>query len=342
MYYIVTGAAGFVGSNIVKALNRRGETDVIAVDNLAKADKFVNLADCDIADYFAKEAFLGALAEGLFDGAVHAVLHQGACSDTLEQNGHYMMENNYRYSAALLNYCQNDEVPLIYASSASVYGRGTVFSESREFEAPLNIYGYSKFLFDQFVRRKLGDSAAQIVGLRYFNVYGEREQHKGRMASVAYQLFKQYRESGKVKLFEGSGGYGPGEQRRDFVSVEDITRVNLFFLDHPDKSGIFNVGTGAAQTFNDVAVATVNESRAARGERALSLPQMREQKILEYIPFPGELKEQYQNFTQADLDALRKSGYAAPFLSVEEGVARYVQHLLKGRADLSTPASLLR
>lgn len=328
MYYVVTGAAGFIGSNLVKALNNRGETSIIAVDNLKNADKFKNLVDCEIADYIDKEVFLTQLLTGHFDGIITAILHQGACSNTMETDGRYMMNNNFRYSVDLFDYCQNEEVPLLYASSASVYGAGRVFSESREFEAPLNVYGYSKFLFDQLVRRRWQDRTAHVAGFRYFNVYGPREGHKERMASVAFHFFNEYRAEGRVKLFEGSDGYGNGEQRRDFVSVEDVVKVNMYFLEHGGKSGIFNVGTGASQTFNDVAVATVNGCRKASGEPRLSLAEMREQGIIRYIPFPEALKGKYQSFTQADISALRQAGYADSFLSVEQGVSRYIEQLL--------------
>jgi len=328
MYYVVTGAAGFIGSNLVKALNERGVTDIIAVDNLKHADKFKNLVDCDIADYMGKEAFLVKLQEGYFDGLLTAVLHQGACSDTMETDGRYMMENNYQYTLELLNYCQNEEVQFLYASSASVYGSGNVFRESREFEAPLNVYGYSKFLLDQVVRRRWNRRTAQIVGLRYFNVYGAREAHKGRMASVAYHLFNQYRAEGYVKLFEGCDGYANGEQLRDFVSIEDVVKVNMHFLDHPNQSGIFNLGTGQAQSFNDVALATVNTLRASEGKGALTLAEMQQQGLLRYISFPEQLKGKYQSHTEADIGALRAAGYTAPLLNVEQGVARYVTYLL--------------
>lgn len=328
-YYIVTGAAGFIGSNLVRALNARGERDIIAVDNLTRGDKFNNLVDCEIADYFDKEDFFEALSNGAFDGGIEAVLHQGACSDTVESDGRYMMDNNYRWTAELLEFCQCEEIPLVYASSAAVYGGSGVFRESREFERPLNVYGYSKFLLDQVVRRQLAARTAPIVGLRYFNVYGPGERHKGRMASVAMHFFDQYRATGKVRLFAGSDGYGDGEQRRDFVSIDDVVSVNLHFLGDTDASGIYNCGTGRAQTFNDVAVATINACRAQQGEAALSLDAMRAAGLVEYFPMPADLARKYQSFTEADLSLLRRTGYAAPFAGVAEGVVRYVDHLAR-------------
>jgi len=330
--YVVTGAAGFIGSNLVKALNERGITDVIAVDDMKQGAKFANLVDCEIADYLDKDEFLDRIEDGTFDGQLSAILHQGACSDTTETDGRYMMRTNYEYSKRLLDFCINDEVQLLYASSAAVYGAVREFREARECEAPLNVYGYSKFLFDQLVRRRHEERTTQVVGLRYFNVYGERESHKGRMASVACHFFNQYRGAGHVRLFTGSGGYGDGEQRRDFVSVEDCVRINLFFLDHPGRSGIFNAGTGNAQSFNDVAVATVNACRKAKGEPPLTLAAMRERAIVQYIPFPEDLKGRYQSYTQADVSALRAVGYSEPFLTVEQGVAGYCQKLLAARA----------
>jgi ADP-L-glycero-D-manno-heptose 6-epimerase len=329
MYYVVTGAAGFIGSNLVKALNERGVTDIIAVDNLKKADKFLNLTDCEIADFMDKEDFIERVVGGDLDGEIAAVLHEGACSDTMETDGRYMMENNYRYSLELLNHCQSEDVPFLYASSASVYGGGGVFKESREYESPLNVYAYSKFLFDQVVRRRWAERTSQIVGFRYFNVYGQREQHKGRMASVAYHFFNQYRADGHVKLFEGCDGYANGGQLRDFVSVEDVVKVNMHFLDHPEKSGIFNLGTGTAQSFNDVAVATINTLRDANGEPVLTLEQLLQQQIIRYIPFPDALRGKYQSFTQADMSAMRGAGYAEQFLTVEQGTANYVNYMLE-------------
>jgi ADP-L-glycero-D-manno-heptose 6-epimerase len=327
MYIVVTGAAGFIGSNLIKAINERGEHEVLAVDDLKDGDKFVNLVDCDIADYLDKADFLQELKDGSFDGAIAAISHQGACSDTTETDGRYMMQNNYHYSREVLEYCVDEEVPFIYASSAAVYGARPDFREEPSCEAPLNVYGYSKFLFDQYVRRNDKEFTAQVVGLRYFNVYGDREQHKGRMASVAFHFYNQYRATGKVRLFEGSGGYASGEQRRDFVSVEDAVKVNMFFLDHPGQSGLFNVGTGAAQSFNDVAVATVNACRRHANLSELSIADLQRQGVIEYIAFPLELKGKYQSYTQADVRALRGAGFGAPFLTVEEGVARYIDQL---------------
>jgi ADP-L-glycero-D-manno-heptose 6-epimerase len=328
-YYVLTGAAGFIGSNLLRALNGRGVTNVIAVDNLERGDKFKNLVGCEFEDFLDKREFLDKLQAGEFDQSVEAVLHQGACSDTMETNGRYMMDNNYRYSVALLDFCYDEEIPLLYASSAAVYGGNTAFSEEPSHEAPLNVYGYSKYVFDQIVRRRFADATAQMAGFRYFNVYGPNEAHKGRMASVAWHFFNQFRAGGKVRLFEGSGGYADGEQRRDFVSVEDVVKVNLHFLENPGESGIFNVGTGAAGTFNDMARATVNACRRAGGQSELSLEEMRKQGMIEYIPFPEALKGKYQSFTQADIRRLREAGYEDAFLDVNTGVGRYVDALIR-------------
>jgi ADP-L-glycero-D-manno-heptose 6-epimerase len=323
MYYVVTGAAGFIGSKLVEALNRRGITDIIAVDNLAHADKFRNLAAAEIADYVDQGQFLARLDR--FDGAVEAVFHQGACSDTMESDGRYMMENNFEYSKRLLEWCQDEEVPLLYASSASVYGAGPEFREERRCEKPLNVYGYSKFLFDQYVRRRIPEKHSQIAGLRYFNVYGPNEAHKGRMASVALHAYQQLLAEGRVKLFAGSDGHRDGEQRRDFVYVDDVVAVNLWLLERRDVSGVFNCGSGKAQTFNRLAVAVVN---AVHGS-SLTLHDVVAKGLIEYVPFPRELAGKYQSFTEADLTRLRAAGYPGEFMTVEQGVKAYVGEMQK-------------
>jgi len=312
---IVTGGAGFIGSNIVKALNQNGYQNILVVDNLTHGHKFHNLVDCDILDYQDKQSFLKMITtREYFAPNLRAIFHQGACSSTTEWDGNYMMRNNYEYSKAVLHYCLARHVPFIYASSAAVYGEGSLFKEDRSYEAPLNIYGYSKFLFDQYIRYRLETAPSQIVGLRYFNVYGPREQHKNSMASVAYHFNQQLLTEGHIKLFEGSDGYPDGEQRRDFVYVDDVVQVNLWFLENLDKSGIFNVGTGRSQTFNEVANAVIDWH--GRG-------------TLKYIPFPEQLRGHYQSFTQADLTLLREAGYVKSFKTVAEGVKKYLDWLNK-------------
>ena len=323
MSIIVTGAAGFIGSNLVKALNLRGERDIIAVDDLTDGDKFRNLADCDIAHYFDKRDFVQRFADRQL-GDVRAVLHQGACSSTVEHDGRLMMDNNYRYSCDLLQACQDQSVPLVYASSAAVYGSGTDFREVRECERALNVYGWSKSLFDQQVRQLLPRARSQIVGVRYFNVYGPREQHKGRMASMVWHCVNQYRERGFVELFGEYGNYPAGGHLRDFVSVQDVVKVNLHWLDHPHTGGIFNVGTGRARSFNDLALATINSLRAAENRPPLTLETALLEGVLRYCEFPDSLKGKYQVYTCADLTQLREAGYREPMLTLEEGVQRYI------------------
>ncbi len=323
---VVTGAAGFIGSNIVRGLNRRGIHDILAVDDLTDGDKFVNLVGAKISDYMHKDDFRRDVNHGFLPG-VRAVFHQGACSDTTERDGHFMMDNNYRVTLELFDYCQKHKIPFIYASSAAVYGPGPVYVENLVNERPLNVYGYSKFLFDQVVRKRFATLTAQVVGLRYFNVYGPHEQHKGRMASVAFHNMNQFLAEGHVRLFGGWDGYVDGGQTRDFISVHDVVDVNLHFLDHPSQSGIFNCGTGRAQPFNDVAAAVVNTMRSLRGEQALPLDALVSQGLLRYMSFPDDLKGRYQSYTQADVTALRAAGYSAPMRDVQAGVSEYVRAL---------------
>ncbi len=326
MKVVVTGAAGMIGSNLVHGLNGIGIDDVIAVDDLTDGPKYRNLLGAQLSDYIDKSEFYTGFARGEF-GKVDAVLHQGACSDTMEHNGRFMLDNNYRCSKDLLDACQSQGTRLLYASSAATYGGSASFREEPAFEQPLNVYGYSKLLFDNVVRRMLARATVQVVGFRYFNVYGPREQHKGRMASVAFHHFNQYRETGKVKLFGEYNGYAPGQQSRDFVFVDDVVAVNLWFLQHPESSGIFNLGTGRAQPFNDVALAVVNTARSLAGQAALPLAELVAQGIVEYIDFPQALVGKYQCMTQADLSLLRSSGCALPFADVATGVRQYVERL---------------
>jgi len=326
MKVVVTGAAGMIGSNIVQGLNAIGIDDVIAVDNLTNGPKYRNLLGAKISDYFDKTDFYARFARHEF-GKVDAVLHQGACSDTMQHDGRYMLDTNYRCSKDLLDACQRQGTRLLYASSAATYGGSSSFREEPEFEQPLNVYGYSKLLFDNVVRRMLPTATTQVAGFRYFNVYGPREQHKGRMASVAFHHFNQFREHGKVKLFGEYGGYGPGMQSRDFVFVDDVVAVNLWFLQNPGKSGIFNLGSGRAQPFNDVAVATVNAARTLKGEAPMPLAELVSSGLVEYIPFPEALVGKYQCFTQADLTRLRAIGCNHAFADVATGVSRYVNWL---------------
>jgi ADP-L-glycero-D-manno-heptose 6-epimerase len=328
---VVTGAAGFIGANIIKGLNARGINNIIAVDDLTQGDKFANLVDLQISDYVDASVFYAQFAAGAY-GQVEAVFHEGACSDTMEQNGQFMMDNNYRVSCDLFAACQMQGTRLLYASSAATYGNSDTFIEAPAYEHPLNVYGYSKLLFDQRLRRLLGtkfeNTVNQVVGFRYFNVYGLREQHKGRMASVAFHQFNQYKELGYVKLFGDYGGYASGMQERDFVYIDDVVAVNLWFYDNPGISGLFNLGTGRAQPFNDVAVAVVNTMRKLqKDESPLSLDQAVKQQLIQYIPFPDALVGKYQCHTQADLTALRSAGCNHTFADVGHGVSDYIRQL---------------
>ncbi|MDA8299778.1 MAG: ADP-glyceromanno-heptose 6-epimerase [Deltaproteobacteria bacterium] len=307
---VVTGGAGFIGSNIIEELNKRGESNILVVDNLTNGKKMYNLHDLDILDYMDREDFIERIKSNYDFGKITAIFHEGACSSTTEWDGKFIMRNNFEYSKELLKWCQENEAQYIYASSASVYGLGKKgFTEKRECELPINMYAYSKFQFDQFVRSVIKSAKYQIAGFRYFNVYGPRESHKGTMSSVAYHFNNQIIATGKAKLFEGTDGYGNGEQRRDFVYVEDCAKINLWFMDNPSKSGIFNIGTGNARSFNDVANAVIKYH--GKGS-------------LEYVKFPEHLKGAYQSFTEADIAALRNIGYKENFTPVEEGVKKYL------------------
>lgn len=305
---VVTGAAGFVGSNLIRGLNQIGITDILAVDDLTNGKKYRNLAVVRYSDYMDYRDFLVAIQNQSLPFEITVIFHQGACSDTMEWDGEYMMKNNYEYSKTLLHFALEKKIPFIYASSAAVYGAKNNFDDRDPNQLPLNVYGYSKLKFDEYVQPFLKKSKSQIVGLRYFNVYGPHEDHKGRMASVAFHLMNQLRETGNVKLFSGYDGYGDGEQQRDFIFVEDVVKMNVWFYQNPAKKGIFNCGTGKARAFNDIAKTLIQ----LNGSGALS-----------YIPFPDALKGSYQSFTQANLTALREIGYSHDFVSLEDGLKRY-------------------
>jgi ADP-L-glycero-D-manno-heptose 6-epimerase len=246
---IVTGAAGFIGANILKGLNKLGRTDILAVDDLTDGKKYRNLAVSQYADYLDFADFIEKINSGFTFPKIEAVFHQGACSATTEWDGRYIMRNNYQYSKDLLHYCLAHNTQFIYASSAAVYGADTAFDDTKDSQLPLNVYGYSKWQYDQYAKPYIEQANSQIVGLRYFNVYGPHEQHKGSMASVAFHLMGQLEKNKEIKLFEGYDGYGDGEQSRDFVFVDDVVALNLWFWQNPSLSGIFNCGTGQARPF---------------------------------------------------------------------------------------------
>ena len=318
---IVTGGAGFIGSNLVHELNAAGLSDILIVDNFAHPAKFTNLHGARYTDFMDKREFRRAIQEhALGTGKVDAILHQGACSNTLEDDGVYMMDNNFQYTKEVLAFAIRENAPLVFASTAAVYGLSGPghFTPTLENERPLNIYGFSKLAFDHYFRHQLalGHIPIPAVGLRYFNVYGPREQHKGRMASVIHHFGKQMRDTGKVRLFAGTGGYANGEQRRDFVYVRDLARLNMFFAqigpyapkpgDAPTPyRGVVNAGSGLSRTFNDVARALM----AVHGPAEI-----------EYFPFPADLEGRYQHFTEADLTGLRDLGCDLPMTTLEDGV----------------------
>lgn len=322
---IVTGAAGFIGSKLMQALNEQGRTDIIAVDDLTNGHKFSLMAQAECADYMDQADFLQRIESNQpFDEPIDVIFHQGACSTTTEWDGKYMMKNNFDYSKSLLTYATHHHIPFIYASSAAVYGASTCFDDTDpNGQTPLNVYGYSKWLFDCYVKRHQKQFTAPVVGLRYFNVFGPHETYKGSMASVAFHLMHQLQQHGTIKLFEGSDGYGPGEQRRDFIYIDDVIRVNLWCWKNGTQ-GIYNCGTGQSRTFNDIATTLIK----LHGSGTLT-----------YIPFPDHLKGAYQSFTEANISRLQAAGYTDPFLSLEEGISAYY-HWFHRSSSSSQPTTI--
>ncbi len=312
---VVTGGAGFIGSNVVEALNQRGENKIIIVDHLKEGIKWKNLIGLKFLDYLDKDDFLNFIEKGHFK-EISAIIHLGACSDTTVKDLHYLYLNNYKYSQKLTLFALENDITFIYASSAATYGNGALgFSDDENFIPklkPLNPYGFSKQLFDLWLY--YNGLLNKVVGLKYFNVFGEREFHKGEMRSVVLKAYEQIKKEGKVRLFKSyHPDYKDGEQLRDFIYVKDAVEVTLFFLENPQIKGIFNVGTGKARSFKDLVLAVFS---------ALNLPPN-----IEYIDMPESLKKQYQYFTQADITKLRKVGYNKSMWELEEAVKNYVNWL---------------
>ncbi len=314
---IVTGGAGFIGSNLIRKLNKLNKEEIIIVDNLNNANKLNNINDLSFLDFIDKKDFISNLEKGLFSNT-DTIFHQGACSSTTELDGAYLMKNNYEYSKKLLHFCLDNTIQFIYASSASVYGLGCKnFEEKFLNESPANLYAFSKFQFDQYVRKTAKGAKSQVVGLRYFNVYGPREKHKLTMASTAFHFYNQILENGFCKLFKGTDGYKNGTQARDFVYVDDCVDVNLWFQKNIESSGIFNVGTGNAKTFNDMAKNILCWFKEKKNINA----------FIEYIEFPTNLKNKYQSFTQANIEKLKSIGYEKDFVTLKKGVYKYLDYL---------------
>ena len=316
---VITGGSGFIGSNLLKFLNENQNDEILIVDELdTYVKKFENLKDLKYLDCIDKDLFLHHIQNNssLYNGKIEIIYHLGACSKTTEPDRDYIMNTNLSYSKGLLEYSANNAIPLIYASSASVYGEGKEFIENSKYESYLNHYAESKLLFDNYYRENMSKINSQVVGLRYFNVFGPREHHKEGMSSVIYHFFNQRKTDGEIKLFKGSHGYKDGEQRRDFIHVDDTVKVKNWFKENPHISGIYNVGTGVSRTFNDIANCVLDYYKHHKPNASMS-----------YIDFPDGLEEQYQAFTEADINLLRSKGYNKNFTSLEEGVKSYLDWL---------------
>lgn len=315
---IVTGGAGFIGSCVVRMLNDMGREDIVIVDNIASTDKWMNMRNKKYLRYVNKKEFLAELP--VYE-SVTAVIHMGACSSTTERDFDYLWKNNFEYTKMLWEYCAEKQISFIYASSAATYGDGMEgFDDKIDIDClrPLNGYGYSKQLFDLWVKHQAASFPKQYVGLKFFNVYGPNEYFKDSMASMIFHGYRQIQEAGKIKLFKSCNPkYADGGQLRDFVYVKDICKVILWMLQNPHVSGLFNVGTGRAQSFRELAEATFH---------ALNL-----EPNIEYIDMPERLKEKYQYYTKAEMSKLREAGYEFPFVDLETGARDYVrEYLMKG------------
>ncbi|MBH44518.1 MAG: ADP-glyceromanno-heptose 6-epimerase [Gammaproteobacteria bacterium] len=312
---IVTGGSGFIGSNLISSLNNLGEENILVVEELnSNTEKFNNLDNLNYIDCVDNKKFLEDIKNNTKDYTkkIDLIFHLGACSKTTEQDRDYIMDTNFDYSKELLHYCANSGTNFIYASSASVYGSGTKFSEDPKNESFLNHYAESKYKFDQYYREYKDRIDTQVVGLRYFNVFGPRESHKKEMSSVIYHFYHQMKSNKIINLFEGSHGYTDGEQERDFIFVDDTIAIKLWFMNNKNISGIYNVGTGESNTFNNVANAVIENFDSGQ---------------IEYIDFPKNLEKQYQAYTKADISSLRNVGYEKKFFSLNESVKKYIDWL---------------
>ncbi|KAJ5950284.1 uncharacterized protein N7479_008697 [Penicillium vulpinum] len=316
---VVTGGAGFVGSNIIKELNSRGVTNVVVVDDLTDGTKFRNLVDCKVADYIDATVFRDAIRTKTFPHRPRVIFHYGAISSITETNGKKMLDANFTYSKELFHWCKDQGVRFIYGSSAAVYGNKTTFTEGDRLEAPLNVYGYSKMLFDQYVVKNTDPRCPQVAGLRLFNVYGPGEQNRETSPSIVYQFYEKRKAFKAIELFGEYAGVEAGQQKRDFVYVQDVARLNCWFLDHPEINGIYNVGTGVASSFHEVATAVASHFGNTEG-------------YIKFIPFPAELKGRYQSYTCADIAKLRRAGSVLRFRTIKEGIKDYMEWLEKNES----------